>query len=625
MIRVRRLAHAFRRALLAAMPAAAAPATSTTTPAAPAASAVCAPLSALLAAAALAAAACLEPALHAAPPSPAPAAPPLAAPAASAPALDCDLLFAGGRVVDGTGAPWFRADVCVAGDRIAAVGRLDGAHARRRIDARDLVIAPGFIDMLGQSEYNVLVDNRAASKITQGITTEITGEGSSIAPVNQRMIDEGKEVYEHYGVKPTWTTLREYWQAFERARPAINLGTFVGAGGLRDLVIGESERPATAADLAAMEAAAAQAMEDGAFGVSTSLQYVPDRFASTEEIIALAKVAARYGGSYITHQRSEGYQIDASLDEVFRIAREAHLPAQIYHLKVSCHGMWGQMPHVLQRLAAARAEGLDVSADQYPWTAGENGLDANLPLWVRDGGTDAMLERLKDPAVRARVRKELAADDRTWENQYQCAGGGKGILIATVVNPALKKYEGMTVADIARAEGKSEPDVIMDLVTADRAHTANIVFIMDDRDVRTALASPLVALGTDSGAEAEDGIFSQEKSHPRAWASAPRILGHYVRDEKVLSLEEAIRKMTSLPASRMGLADRGIVRPGMAADLVAFNPETVRDVATYTDPLHYSAGIPYVAVNGQLVVDGGKITTARPGRPLYGPGYKPGS
>jgi len=546
-----------------------------------------------------------------------------AAAAAPATALDCDLLFAGGRVVDGTGAPWFRADVCVAGDHIAAVGQLGEVRARRRIDASRLVVTPGFIDMLGQSEYNVLVDNRAASKITQGITTEITGEGSSIAPVNQRMIDEGKEVWAHYGVAPTWTTLREYWQAFKRARPAINLGTFVGAGGVRNLVIGESERPAAAAELAAMEQAVARAMEDGALGLSTSLQYVPDRFASTDEIIALAKVAARYGGSYITHQRSESYQIDASLDEVFRIAREARLPAQVYHLKAACRGMWGQMPHVLARLEAARAEGLDVSADQYPWTAGENGLDANLPLWVRDGGTDKMLARLADPAARARVRAELRKDDRSWENQYQCAGGGQGILIATVVNPALKKYEGKTVAEIAKAEGKDEVDVIMDLVAADRAHTANIVFIMDEQDVRAALRHPLVSLCTDSGAEAVDGIFGQEKSHPRAWASAPRILGHYVRDEKLLPLEEAVRKMTSLPASRMGLADRGIVRAGMAADLVVFDPATVRDVATYTDPLHYSEGIPYVAVNGQLVVDGGKITDARPGRPLYGPGYKP--
>lgn len=543
--------------------------------------------------------------------------------AVGAAALECDLLWSGGRVVDGTGAPWFRADVCVVGDRIAAVGDLAGAAAKRRIDATGLVVTPGFIDMLGQSEYNVLVDNRAASKITQGITTEITGEGTAIAPENQRMIDEGKEVYEHYGVTPTWTTLREYWRAFEKARPAINLGTFVGAGGVRNLVIGESERAATPEELAAMEKAVAQAMEDGAFGLSTSLQYVPDRFASTEEIVALAKVAARYGGSYITHQRSESYRIDASLDEVFRIAREAKIPAQVYHLKVACQAMWGQMPRILARLEAARAEGLDVSADQYPWTAGENGLDANLPVWVRDGGTDKMMERLKDPAVRARVRAELKKQDPSWENQFLCAGGGKGVLIATVVNPALKKYEGKTVAEIAKAEGKDEADVVMDLVAADRAHTANIVFIMDDRDVKAALADRLVSLCTDSGAEAEDGILGQEKSHPRAWASTARILGHYVRDEKLLPLEEAVRKMTSLPASRMGLKDRGIVQPGMAADLVAFDPLTVRDVATYTDPLHYSAGIPYVAVNGQLVVDGGKITDARPGRPLYGPGYKP--
>jgi N-acyl-D-amino-acid deacylase len=538
-------------------------------------------------------------------------------------ALDCDLLLTGGRVVDGTGAPWFRADVCVVGDRIAAVGDLAGARAKRRIDASRLVITPGFIDMLGQSEYNVLVDNRAASKITQGITTEITGEGSSIAPVNQRMVEEGKEVYDHYGVKPTWTTLREYWRAFEQARPTINLGTFVGEGGVRNLVIGESERAATPAEMAEMEKAVAAAMEDGALGLSTSLQYVPDRFASTEEIIALAKVAARYGGSYITHQRSESYRIDASLDEVFRIAREARIPAQVYHLKVACQELWGQMPRILGRLEAARAEGLDVSADQYPWTAGENGLDANLPVWVRDGGPDKMAERLRDPAVRARVRAELKKKDPSWENQFLCAGGGKGILIATVVNPALKKYEGKTIAEIAKAEGKEEADVIMDLVVADRAHTSNIVFIMDDRDVRAALKDRLVSLCTDSGAEAVDGILGQEKSHPRAWASTARILGHYVRDEKLLPLEEAVRKMTSLPASRMGLADRGILRPGMAADLVAFDPLTVRDVSTYTDPLHYSAGIPYVAVNGQLVVDDGKITDARPGRPLYGPGYKP--
>ncbi|MBI3450621.1 MAG: D-aminoacylase [Acidobacteria bacterium] len=541
-----------------------------------------------------------------------------AAPAAG-PAYD--LIFDGGRVVDGTGAPWFVADVAVTGDRIAAIGDLSKARATRRVDATGLVITPGFIDMLGQSEYNVLVDNRAASKITQGITTEITGEGQSIAPINARIVEESKEVYERYGVKPTWTTIDGYLKALELAHPAINLGTFVGEGGVRNLVVGEDDRPATSKEIEAMQAAVAQAMEEGAFGLSTSLQYVPDRFASTDEIIALAKVAARYGGTYITHQRSESDAIDTSLDEIFRIAREAKIPAQIYHLKTACAKNWGRMPGVLKRISQARAEGLDVSADQYPWTAGQNGLDANLPLWVRDGGRDKLIERLKDPAVRARVKADMAKDDPSWTNQYLCCGGPAGILIASVLNPDLKKHEGRRLDEIARADGKDPMDALMDIVSADRANTSNIIFIMNEDDVRTALKSPLVSLGTDSPAVAEDGIFSQEKSHPRAWGSTARILGRYVRDEKLLSMEEAVRKMTSLPASRMGLADRGVVRPGMAADLVAFNPDTIRDRSTYEDPLHYSVGIPYVAINGKLVVDGGKITAERPGKALRGPGW----
>jgi dihydroorotase/N-acyl-D-amino-acid deacylase len=534
--------------------------------------------------------------------------------------VSCDLLFAGGRVVDGSGSPWFRADVCVVGDRVAAVGNLAGRAAARRIDASKLTLAPGFIDMLGQSEYNVLVDPRAASKITQGITTEITGEGQSIAPLNDRMIAEGKEIWQRYGVTPSWRDLEGYFAAFAKARPTINLGTFVGAGGVRNFVVGESERPASPPELEAMERAVAQAMEQGAFGLSTSLQYVPDRFASTEEIIALAKVAARYGGSYITHQRSEGNDIDSSLDEIFRIAREAAIPAQIFHLKTACQPNWGRMPQVLRRIEAARAQGLDVSADQYPYIAGENGLDADLPVWVRDGGRDKMIGRLKDPAVRDRVKREVK-EDASWENDYLCSGGPGGVLIASVVNPELKKYEGKTLAQIAEAEHKDPVDVIMDIVSADRGNSYQIIFIINEDDVRAALRHPLVAMCTDSGASAVDGIFSEEKSHPRAWGSAARILGRYVRDEKLLPLEEAVRKMTSLPASRMGLADRGLLRPGMYADLVAFDADAVRDVSTFADPLHYSAGIPFVAVNGQLVVDGGKITAARPGRALRGPGF----
>ena len=517
-----------------------------------------------------------------------------------------DLILAGGRVVDGTGAPWFRADVGVVGDRILAVGDLASAQSKRRIDASGLVIAPGFIDMLGQSEYNVLVDPRAASKITQGITTEITGEGNAIAPLSAKMIEAGGERWQHYGVTPAFTSLAGYWRAFERARPTINLGTFVGAGGLREMVVGNDDRPATPAELAAMEKAAAQAMEEGAFGLSTSLIYVPGRFASTEEIIALAKVVARYGGSYITHQRDEDDGIDQSLDEVFRIAREAKLPAEIYHLKTAGAKNWGRMPAVLARLEAARAEGLDVTADQYPWTASSNDLDASLPAWVREGGRDRLVERLRDPAQRQRAKAEVEA------NGFR----GEDVLITSVLNSALKKYEGQTLVEIGKAEGKDAIDAMIELVIADRANTGRITFSMSEDDVRAALRHPLVGFCTDSGASAEDGIFAQEKSHPRAWASTARILGKYVRDEKLLSLEEAIRKMTSLPASRMRLADRGIVRPGMAADLVVFDPATVRERSTYADPNRYSEGFRYVAVNGQLVVDEGLLTAARPGRPL---------
>jgi len=537
------------------------------------------------------------------------------------PPLRCDLLFAGGRVVDGTGAPWFRADVCVSEGRILAVGNLAGATATRRIDAAALVVTPGFIDMLGQSEYNVLVDGRAASKITQGITTEITGEGDSIAPTSAALIASDQETWAYYGVTPDFTTLAGYWKAFERARPAINLGTFVGAGGVRRLVVGEDDRAATPAELGAMEQAVGQAMEEGALGLSSSLIYTPGRFASTEEIIALARVAARYGGSYITHQRDEGDDlvrigIDRSLDEVFKIAREASLPAEIYHLKVSGKSGWGTMPHVLQRIETARAEGLDISADQYPWTASSNALSASLPAWAREGGRDLLVTRLQDPAVRTRLLVEMPKAEPAWP------GLAGDILITSVLNPALKPLEGKTLADIARDQGKDALTAMFDLLVADRANTGRITFKMSEEDVRTALRHPLVSLCTDSGAGAEDGILSRQKSHPRGWASTARILSKYVRDEKVLPLEEAIRKMTSLPASRMRLADRGLLRPGMAADLVAFDPAKVRERSTYADPTHYSEGFPFVAVNGQLVVDEGRITSARPGRPLKGPGYR---
>ena len=543
---------------------------------------------------------------------------------AQSPARSFDVLISGGRIVDGTGDPWYRADVGLTGDRIVAIGDLSGASAKMRIDATQLVVAPGFIDMLGQSEFNVLVDNRAASKITQGVTTEVTGEGSSIAPVNDRMLEDTAASYKHYGVVADWRTLGEYFRRLdERTHPAINVATFVGAGGVRDYVIGREDRRATPAELEQMKSLVARAMEDGALGLSSSLQYVPDRFASTDELVDLARVARQYGGIYITHQRSEGLRIFESLDEVFAIAERANIAAEVYHLKTAYKPSWGKMPEVLRRIEAARARGLDITADQYPYTRASNNLDACLPVWVREGGADRMVARLKDPVQRERIKREMAdATATTWENQWVGAGGGSGILVTAVLNPELKKYEGMTVDEVGKQMGKDPRDALMDVVIADHGESACITSIMNEDDVRTALQSPLVSVGTDSGAKAIDGPMSESKSHPRGWGSFPRILGRYVRDEHLLRLEDAIRKMTSQPAARVHLDDRGILRPGMAADITVFDPATIRDLATFEQPAQYSIGVKYVLVNGRAVIFDGQITSERPGRALRGPGYR---
>ena len=535
-----------------------------------------------------------------------------------------DIVIAGGRIVDGTGAPWFQRDVGIRGDRIAAIGDLHEATATTRIDATNLVVAPGFIDMLGQSEFNVLVDGRAASKIMMGVTTEITGEGSAIAPVNARMIEQDRAQWDHYGLTQDFQTLAGYFTRLEtRSKPAINIGSFVGAGGVRDYVIGRENTPATATHLDQMRKVVAQAMEEGALGLSTSLQYVPDRFATTEEVIELAKVARRYGGVYLTHQRSESGQIFESIDEVIRISREAKIPAEIWHLKTAYKANWGKMPDVLARLRAARADGVDVTANQYPYTRASNGLDACLPLWVREGGLDAMLGRLHDPALRERIKREMDDPNVTgWENQWYGSGGSDGVMVSAVLNPELHRWEGLTLTEIGKAMGKDPRDALMDLVVADRGETDCIIAIMNEEDVRTALKDPLIAIDTDSGARAEDGPLSESKSHPRGWGTFARILGHYVRDEKLLTLEEAVRRMTSRPAARVGLQDRGLLRAGMAADITVFDPATIHDVATFEDPNHYAVGVKHVFVNGQAVVENGKITAARPVRPLRGPGYK---
>jgi dihydroorotase/N-acyl-D-amino-acid deacylase len=413
-----------------------------------------------------------------------------------------------------------------------------------------------------------------------------------------------------------------YLRALEKRGIGLNLGTLVGSGGLRAMVVGRENRPATAEELARMEALADQAMREGAFGVSSSLQYIPNIYSTTEELIALARVAARHGGAYFTHQRSESDRIDASLDEVFRIAAEAGVRTQIWHLKTAYRRNFGRMPEVLRKIEDARARGIDVAANQYPWNRASNGLDACLPPWVREGGREALLRRLADPPTRARAKADMDRQATDWENQWLGAGGAPGVMIAEVLSEKLKRYEGRTVAEIAQAEGKDPRDVVIDIVLADRAGASCIISIMDEQDVRAALAHPLVSFGTDSPAKATDGPLSHETSHPRGWGSAARILGYYVREQGVLRLEEAVRKMTSFAAEAAGLTDRGLVKVGFAADLTVFDPETVGARATFEKPNQYSEGIPYVMVNGVLVVDGGTLTRATPGQALRGPGYK---
>jgi len=532
-----------------------------------------------------------------------------------------DFIISGGHIVDGTGAPWFVGDIGISGDRIAALGDLRNATAKERIDGTALVVSPGFIDVQGQSEFNLLIDNRAASKITQGVTTEITGEGTSIAPLNDRLIEDLKDEAKRYGVALDWRSLDEYLRRLDRAKPAINLGTFVGAGGIRTYVMGKDDRVATPAELDQMRRLVTQAMEQGAFGLSTALQYVPDSFASRDEIIELAKVARQYGGVYFTHQRSESDRIFKSLDEVFEIAERAHISTTIWHLKTAYSENFGKMPEVLNRIEKARSHGLDVAASVYPYTRASNALVACFPSWVSEGSTERMIERLKDPAQRARAKKEMDELNTTWENQWLGSGGPLGVALIQVNNTQLRKYEGMNFQDIGRAMGKDPKDAAMDIAIADHGNSQVVITIMREDDVRAAVSNPLVTYGSDSPAQAEDGPLSTTKAHPRAFGTFSRILAEYVRAQRTMRLEEAVRKMTSQAASRVGIADRGILRPGMFADITVFDPTAIQNGATYHDPLHYSVGVKYVFVNGRPVVFGGKITDERPGKALRGPGY----
>ena len=522
-----------------------------------------------------------------------------------------DVILMGGRVVDGTGAPWFRADVGIAGDRIVAVGDLGKTPARRRIDVGGAMVAPGFIDLLGQSELSVLIDNRAESKIRQGITTEITGEGGSAAPMSAVMLAEMKPSLDHYKLTVDWSDLDGYFARFTRTRSTINLGTFVGAAQVRAKVLGLGDVEPTPAQLAAMEAEVDRAMRQGALGVSSALIYPPGSYARTPELLALAKVAARHGGIYATHMRSEDAAEMAALDEVFAIAQGARIPVEIWHLKAFGKANWGKLEAVLARIEQARAEGLDVTADMYPYIAAANNLSSHIPEWAQAGGTDAMLARFADPAQRARIVREL----REGSGQYRSVGP-ENILLSSCIAPSVKKYMGKRLTEVAAMMGKPPEEALLDIVAADRSQTANILFAMSEDDVQRGLKRPWIAFDTDHGAQATDGPFAADLAHPRGFGAAARLVGHYARDLQLFSVEEAVRRMTSLPARRVGLADRGLVRVGMAADVVVFDPERIRDVATFDNPNRYAEGVRWVLVNGQIVLDDGKLTSARPGRPL---------
>ena len=528
-----------------------------------------------------------------------------------------DLVIRHGHVIDGTGSPWYSADVGIINGRIAEIGLLDRVQARQVIDARGLIVAPGFIDMLGQSESSILVNPHLPSKIFQGITTEITGEGNSIAPTTPQLLSADRAGFESYGITPNWTTFRQYFARLEKQGMGINLASYVGATQVRRIVLGEGDRQPTTTELDRMKALVRQSMLDGAVGLSSALQYAPAPYAKTEELIALASEAAKAGGIYATHMRSEGDAIDNALDETFRIGREAGIPVEIWHLKAAGKRNWGRAPEIVQRIEAARQEGVDIEADTYAYTAWFNSFSAFVPPWVHDGGDAKMIARLKDAATRTRIRHDMLSDAKSWDNEWQEVPGPEAILISVVGNPKLRALQGKTIAQVAKEQGTDAIDTIFDLLSEDPGMSV-AVSGMSESDVSLVLKQPWVSVDNDSQGTSPDGLLAREHPHPRAYGTFPRILRKYVREEKLLTLQEAIRKFSALPAQRMRLTDRGVLKKGMWADMVVFDPQTVRDVATFEQPNQLSIGMEYVLVNGVPVIDKGKMTQALPGKVLRG-------
>jgi len=534
-----------------------------------------------------------------------------------------DLLIRNGHILDGTGNPWYAADIAISGERISAIGDLREARAKREIDARGKVVSPGFIDMLGQSEVSLLLDNRSLSKLSQGITTEITGEGGSIAPQNERTLAPLKPLLDHYKLTVDWTTLDGYFRRLEKQGTPLNIGTYVGSAQIREAVIGDDDRAPTPQELEQMKSLVEQAMKDGALGISSALIYPPNIYAKTDELIELAKVASNYGGLYATHMRSEGASEMPALAEAIRIGREARLPVEVFHLKVSGQPRWGSMKNVVAAIQQARDSGLDIAADMYPYVAGATALASALPPWVADGGSKKLLERLKDPQIRARIKKDLAGDHADWENLLYDCGGGKGVLISSVEVPELKSFEGKTLDDVAKDWKKSQEDALMDFVLADQAQTGAIYFMASEEDLKTGLEQAWTSIGLDANEMSLDGPNYEPHTHPRAFGSMPRFLGRYVRDAHLVHLESAVRKITSLPAQREHLDSRGLLKPGYFADITIFDPVTIIDRATFTKPDRLSEGVDFTIVNGQVEFDHGKLTGVTAGHVLRGRGWQP--
>jgi dihydroorotase/N-acyl-D-amino-acid deacylase len=532
-----------------------------------------------------------------------------------------DVVIINGHIIDGTGSPWYSGQVGIRAGRIASIGNLEAAPRKQTIDAKGMVVAPGFIDMLGQSEMTMLVDPRLPSKIFQGITTEVTGEGNSAGPMNAAMLAADRASYEHLKIAPDWTTLGGYFARIERQGMGINLASYVGATTVRRMVLGDADVQPTPAQLQAMQALVDQAMREGAVGLSTALQYAPAPYAKTGELIALASVAGNYGGIYASHMRSEGDAVLDSIDESVRIGKEGHLPVEIWHLKAAGKANWGRMPQIVARIDAARAAGVDISANTYAYTAWFNTFSAFIPPWAHDGGDAKLIERLKDPATRARIRKDMLDPKGDWDNEWQEIPGPEAIQIAVVQNPELLPLQGKRLSEVA-AMWKEDPiDALCDILIKDKAYTNVAVFGMDEPDVALALKQPWVSIDNDSQGTSPDGLLGQEHPHPRAYGTFPRILRKYVREEHVLTLEDAIRKFTALPAQRMRFTDRGVLKAGMWADVVIFDPATIRDLATFEKPNQLSVGMEYVLVNGIPVIEDGKMTGALPGKVVRGPGY----